>query len=170
MTLQDAPKYQAAVFFVSDVEKSKHFYNVILGQKITVDFGANVGFEGGLSIWEKNYALNTIFKDKASNLAIGGNNAEIYFEAQNLESLFESLVRQQVNVIHSIREHPWGQRAFRIQDPDNHIIEIGESMVDVVLRLHKEGFSVEDIAEKSMMPQESIENILLKKVRLWRLP
>jgi len=163
MTLQDAPKYQAAVFFVSDVEKSKHFYNVILGQKITVDFGANVGFEGGLSIWEKNYALKTIFKDKAANFAVGGNNAEIYFEASNLEALFESLVRQQVNVIHSIMEHPWGQRAFRIRDPDNHIVEISESMADVVLRLHEEGFSVEDIAEKSMMPQEFIERVIQGK-------
>ena len=163
MTPQDAPKYQAAVFFVSDVEKSKHFYNVILGQKITVDFGANVGFEGGLSIWEKNYALKTIFKDKAANFAVGANNAEIYFEASNLEALFESLVKQQVNVIHSIMEHPWGQRAFRIRDPDNHIIEIAEAMADVVLRLHKEGLTVEGIAEKSMMPQEFIENILQGK-------
>ncbi len=163
MALQNAPKYQAAVFFVSDVEKSKRFYNVVLGQKITVDFGANVGFEGGLSIWEKNYALNTIFKEKASQIAVGANNAEIYFEASNLEALFESLVKQQVNVIHPVMEHPWGQRGFRIYDPDNHIIEFGEPMTDVVLRLYNEGLNVEDIAEKSMMPQEFIKSVIQSK-------
>lgn len=163
MALQNAPKYQAAVFFVSDVEKSKRFYNVVLGQKITVDFGANVGFEGGLSIWEKNYALNTIFKEKAAQIAVGANNAEIYFEASNLEALFESLVKQQVNVIHPVMEHPWGQRGFRIYDPDNHIIEFGEPMTDVVLRLHNQGLNVEDIAEKSMMPQEFIKSFIQSK-------
>ncbi len=59
--LQNTPKYQAAVFFVSDIKKAKQFYGEILEQKIVADFGANVGFEVGLSIWEKNYALNTIF-------------------------------------------------------------------------------------------------------------
>ncbi len=163
MALQNAPKYQAAVFFVSDVAKSKRFYNEVLGQKITVDFGANVGFEGGLSIWEKNYALNTIFKEKAKQVAVGANNAEIYFEASNLEALFESLVKQQVNVIHPVIEHPWGQRGFRIYDPDNHIIEFGEPMTDVVLRLHNQGLNVEAIAEKSMMPPEFIKSVIQNK-------
>ncbi len=160
MALQNTPKYQSAVFFVSDVEKSKRFYNVVLGQKITVDFGANVGFEGGLSIWEKNYALHTIFKEKVKQVAVGTNTAEIYFEASNLEELFERLVKQQVNVIHPIMEHPWGQRGFRIYDLDNHIIEFGEPMADVVLRLHNEGLNVEAIAEKSMMPPEFIKSVI----------
>ena len=160
MTLHSAPKYQAAVFFVSDVEKSKHFYNSVLGQKITVDFGANVGFEGGLSIWEKNYALNTIFKEKAAQIAVGGNNAEIYFESSDLEELFERLVKHQVNFIHPIVEHPWGQRAFRVYDPDGHIIEFGEPMDSVVLRLHNEGFDLEAIAGKSLMPLEFIKKVL----------
>jgi catechol 2,3-dioxygenase-like lactoylglutathione lyase family enzyme len=163
MTLQKQPKYQAAVFFVSNVEKSKRFYNEALGQKVTVDFGANVGFEGGLSIWEKNYALDTIFKEKAKQVVVGANNAEIYFEASNLEALFESLVKQQVNIIHPIMEHPWGQRGFRIYDPDNHIIEFSETMADVVLRLHNKGLNVESIAEKSMMPQEFIKNVIQSK-------
>jgi catechol 2,3-dioxygenase-like lactoylglutathione lyase family enzyme len=157
-----APKYHSAVFFVSDVNRSKHFYNVVLGQKIVADFGANVGFEGGLGIWERNYALNTIYKENAKQVQVGGNNVEIYFESANLENLFENLVKQQVKVIHSIMEHPWGQRAFRIYDPDNHIIEIAESMTDVVLRLYNSGLSVEDIAKKSQMPVEFIKSVLQK--------
>ena len=61
---QLTPKYQAAVFFVSDINKSKQFYSEILEQKIVADFGKNVGFEGGLSIWDKICRKNH-FKDKA---------------------------------------------------------------------------------------------------------
>lgn len=154
------PKFQAAVFFVSNVEKSKYFYNTILGQKITVDFGANVGFEGGLSIWKKNYALKTIFKDKAAQIMVGANNVEIYFESSNLEELLENLVKHEIRVIHPIMEHPWGQRAFRIYDPDKHIIEFGEPMESVVLRLHNEGLDLNAIVGKSLMPLEFIKNVL----------
>jgi len=60
-----------SVFFVEDIQKSKHFYSEVLGQKIVADFGRNVGFEGGLSIWEKDYALNVIFEDKSKFIAVG---------------------------------------------------------------------------------------------------
>ena len=155
------PVYQSCVLFVKDVKKSKHFYNSILGQKIIMDFGRNVGFEGGLAIWEKAYALNVIWQEKAQNVNVGANNAEIYFETENLEKLYERLAVE-VQVIHSIQEHPWGQRAFRVYDPDNHILEFAESMERVVLRLNREGLSQEEIAEKSLMPLEFIRMTLEK--------
>ncbi len=157
---QKHPAYQAAVFFVSDIAKSKRFYNEVLGQKIVTDFGRNVNFEGGLSLWEKNYALNTVFGEKAKEKTVGANNAEIYFEYSNLYELFDKLIKNHVAVIHPIREHPWGQRAFRIYDPDNHIVEFAEPMSIVVLRLHNNGLSFEEIAEKSMMPPEFIRAVL----------
>ena len=54
------PVFHSVVMLVKDVEKSKHFYNVILGQEIIMDFGRNVGFKGGLAIWERDYALDLI--------------------------------------------------------------------------------------------------------------
>jgi predicted enzyme related to lactoylglutathione lyase len=159
---QVAPKFQAAVFFVSDINKSKQFYSEILEQKIVADFGKNVGFEGGLSIWEKNYALKTIFKDKSDDIKVGMNNSEIYFEYSNLDKLYEKVTKTNVKIIHPIIEHPWGQRAFRIYDPDNHIIEFGESMQDVIVRLYSSGLSIEEITKKSLMPIEFV-NMVLKK-------
>ena len=67
------------------------------------------------------------------------------------ENLYKQLVKEKTKVIHSIREHSWGQRAFRVYDPDDHIIEFAESMESVVLRLHMKGFSIGEIAKKSMM-------------------
>ena len=157
------PSYQAAVFFVSDVVTSKRFYSELLGQKIMADFGRNVTFEGGLSIWETNYALRTIFGDKAEALTVGGNNAELYFESSDIDELCIRLKANGVPVIHPIYEHPWGQRGFRVYDPDKHIVEFSEPMSAVVLRMHKNGLSVAEISEKSMMPPEFINAVLEAK-------
>jgi len=155
--------YHSCVLLVEDIERSKHFYNIILGQQIIMDFGRNVGFKGGLAIWERDYALNLIFQEKAKDTIVGANNFEVYFETENLYNLYKRLVKEKVKVIHSIREHPWGQRAFRVYDPDNHIIEFAESMESVVKRLSNEGLGIEEISKKSMMPIEFIK-IVLKKL------
>ena len=159
---KEIPVYRSCVLLVKDIEKSKHFYNIILGQKIVMDFGRNVGFQGGLAIWEKDYALNLIFQEKKSEIKVGTNNAEIYFETENLDDLYKNLTGK-VRFIHSIMEHSWGQRAFRVYDPDNHVIEFAESMESVVLRLYNQNLGVEEIAKKSMMPMEFIKLVLEKQ-------
>lgn len=158
---QKNPSYHSVVLLVKNIEKSKNFYNSVLGQEIVMDFGRNVGFKGGLSIWEREYALNLIFQEKKPDIKIGTNNAEIYFEYDDLDNLFRKL-KEKTKTIHSIREHPWAQRAFRIYDPDDHIIEFAESMKNVVLRLHKQGLTIEEISKKSMMPIDFIKNVIKK--------
>ena len=157
------PAFHSAVFFVADINKSKQFYSDLLGQKIIMDFGRNVGFEGGLAIWERNYAVNMIFGENANNIDVGKNNAEIYFEYLALDELFQRITEEKVRVIHPILEQPWGQRAFRIYDPDNHIIEFAEPMSNVVLRFRESGMKLEEIAKKSLMPIEFIKMVLQNK-------
>ena len=43
-------KFQGPVIFVRDIKVSRGFYEKLLGQKVEVDLGPVVGFEGGLSI------------------------------------------------------------------------------------------------------------------------
>jgi catechol 2,3-dioxygenase-like lactoylglutathione lyase family enzyme len=160
----DNPKFESAVFFVKDVEKSKKFYVNVLGQKILMDFGRNVGFEGGFAIWEADYALNTIFEEKANKLSVGGNNVEIYFEVVNLDGLLQKLKKEGIELIHPIREHQWGQRGFRFYDPDHHIIEVSEPMLNVVVRMYQNGMNINEIEKKSMMPKEFIE-MAIKNIR-----
>jgi catechol 2,3-dioxygenase-like lactoylglutathione lyase family enzyme len=155
---EKSPKFESAVFFVEDVKRSKEFYANTLGQKIIMDFGRNVGFEGGFAIWEKDYALNTIYSEEAKNVSVGGNNAEIYYESSDLDDLCKKLKSEEITFIHPIHEHPWGQRAFRIFDPDNHIIEFGEPMSIVVIRYFKQGMTIEEISKKTLMPIEMIKN------------
>jgi len=155
--------FHSLTLFVKDVEKSKNFYNTVLGQKIVMDFGRYVGFEGGLGIWEREYALNLIFQEETQGIKVGANNAEIYYESDNIDELFKRLLEENITVIHSIREQPWGQRVFRVYDPDNHIIEFAESMANVVLRLALKGFNLEEIAKKSEMSMEFIKMVLEKQ-------
>jgi predicted enzyme related to lactoylglutathione lyase len=86
------PAYHSCVILVEDITRSKHFYITLLGQKIVNDFGRNVVFEGGLSIWQRDYALNLIFQGKTDKTPVGGNNFEIYFESEDLDNLYDRLV------------------------------------------------------------------------------
>jgi uncharacterized glyoxalase superfamily protein PhnB len=89
------------------------------------------------------------------------NNFELYFETDELEKTIQQLNENKIELIHEIVEQPWGQRVTRFYDPDNHIIEVGESMDSVVLRYHATGMNMEDIKRKTSMPQKFIEKIVL---------
>jgi len=156
------PVFHSAVLLVEDVERSKRFYSVVLGQRIVFDFGRNVVFEGGLAIWDRDYALDLIFKEKRKG-QVGASNAEIYFETGALDELLDRLSKEKVEFIHSIREEPWGQRVFRVFDFDGHIIEFAESMESVVSRLEGQGFGFDEIARKSKMPLDFIKQVLEKE-------
>ena len=158
--VEETPVFHSCVLLVKDIDKSKQFYKTVLSQKIINDFGRNVVFERGLSIWERKYALNLIFHERAEEIDVGGNNFEIYFQTGDLNNLYNQLVNEKVEVIHSIMEHPWSQRGFRVRDPDGHIVEFAESMESVVRRLGEQGLSFEEISEKSMMSIEFIKTAL----------
>lgn len=159
-TANNTIKFEGAVFFVKDINLSKNFYENILDQKIIMDFGVNIGFEGGFAIWEAEYAIQNIFSQKAEKKPLGRKNTELYFESTNLDDIYQKLEKEGIEFIHSIREQPWGQKGFRFYDPDRHIIEIGEPMYIVVIRYHQEGMKLEEIAKKTLMPIEIIKKIL----------
>jgi hypothetical protein len=58
-----------------------------------------------------------------------------------------------------LREQPWGQRVFRVYDPDGHIVEIGEPMPVVIQRFLAQGMSAEEAAERTSMPLEIVQKI-----------
>ena len=57
----------------------------------------------------------------------GGNNFEIYFEEDDFDSFVDNLQNYDIEYIHPVKEHSWGQRVVRLYDPDKHIIEVGEN-------------------------------------------
>jgi catechol 2,3-dioxygenase-like lactoylglutathione lyase family enzyme len=159
MTLNEKPKYNGSVFFVNDVEKSKKFYTDILDQNIEMDFGRYVDFIGGFSIWDKSYAYKMMGLKEKDTLK-NKNDAELYFEIENLGSLFTKLKNKKIKFIHNVIEQPWAQRCFRIYDPDNHIIEFAEPMTRVIERLYNKGLTHNQIVKKSLMPVEFVLDVI----------
>ena len=112
--------------FVRDIEMSKTFYCEILGLRITQDHGNFVLFETGFAIHEATSLEETVWgKPSAVSAPYGRQNLLLYFEHDNLDTLFDNIA-DHVNLIHPIEAQPWGQRVFRLYDPDGHAVEIGE--------------------------------------------
>ncbi|HEX2393985.1 MAG TPA: VOC family protein [Bacteroidales bacterium] len=148
--------------FVKEIEISKNFYRNILGLEIDLDFGKNVVFKSSFAIWEiqKNHIIpSTLGVDNIITNSV--NRFELYFETDNIDVIYSELKNRKVSFLHEIHEEPWGQRTIRFFDPDNHLIEIGESLIVFVSRFHEQGKSVEEINKKTSVPVEEIRKILM---------
>lgn len=155
-----AVKFISSVLFVKDIPTSRHFYEDLLDQKVEMDFGVNVGYIGGLAIWQNAYATQTIFGAAQEDASpIGCKNLELYFETEDLDQMLTRVTQANVRFVHPVVEQPWGQRVFRIYDPDGHILEFGEPMPAVIQRLLAAGETVEAVAQRTGMPLEIVTQI-----------
>ena len=152
-------KYKMPLLVVSDIAISRKFYEDILNQKTTMDFGANITFEGGFSLQTKKSWVNFIHKTENEVLS-KPDNFELYFEEEQFDEFVERLKLFKITYLHNVVEYPWGQRVIRFYDPDMHIIEVGESMETVVKRFITQGLSVEETAERTQHPVEFVRGCL----------
>lgn len=155
--------FRMPVIFVKDVSISKNFYQKIFSLEIEYDFGENVQFKDSISIWERNRAGKIIFGSKPLKSMEEIKNIELYFESSNIDAFWNKIKDQDIELIHGLKEEPWGQRTIRIFDPDKFIIEIAEPPDQVVLRLAKKGLSEKEIANKSQLPLGAVRDILKEK-------
>jgi len=153
-------KYKMPVLLVKDISISKKFYQDIFSLETEHDFGANIVFKDTISLWQKNSAGNIIFNDESKIELIKNKNLELYFESDDIEKFHEELIQKSINLIHGLKEEPWGQRTIRFFDPDNFIIEIAEPVEGVVSRLFKSGLSHEEISKKTQLPLKIVKKIL----------
>ncbi len=155
-------KYVCALITVDNMAVSRRFYEELLGQTVEFDFGENVAFKG-FSLHLKPHFESLLGEPGKFPAQKRSNNMELYFETDEVLEFSEKLKQAGVEFIHEVKEQPWGQRVMRFYDPDSHIIEIGETMEGLVVRLHNNGLSLEEIAAKTYMPREFIENALAQK-------
>lgn len=137
-------KYICPLIVVSNIARSRNFYENFLGQEVKFDFGENVTFHGDFAIHLDSHFSNLI---DGKPIAKGSNSFELYFEEDNLDELVEKLHSSNVVLVHPLREQPWRQRVVRFYDPDRNIIEVGESLESLIKRLNVEGNSINRIAE-----------------------
>lgn len=152
-------KFTCPLIVVKDMGISRKFYEEVLGQKVILDFGANITFAGDFSLQTRETWAEFISK-REEDIKTEANNFELYFEEQDFDTFAASLRQTDVHYLHDVKEYPWGQRVIRIYDPDMHIIEIGESMAAVVKRFLARGLSVEETAQRTQHPIEFVRACL----------
>ena len=153
-------KNGSTALFVKDIEVSKQFYTDVLGLTIDLDFGKNVIFENGFAIWEiqENHVIPTqLGLDKISDTSV--NRFELYFETENMSRVFSLLKNSNVRFLHEIHQESWGQQTVRFFDPDNHLIEIGETMDQFVGRFYDQGLTYEEIFNRTGVPVEEVKRL-----------
>ena len=146
-------KMKNPMLVVTDIDKSVEFYKKVLGLNVIMDFGANKTLSGGLALqtlesWQEFIGTGDVL--------FGSNSSEIYFEEDNFDKFADKLKKYEVEYIHPIMEHSWGQRVVRIYDPDKHIIEIGENIKGVCKRFLDSGMTPEQIAERMDVPMKFV--------------
>ena len=155
--------YICPLIAVADIKKSRRFYEEVLGQEVEMDHGANVAFKGGFAIHDAAHYQGLLGETDPIDIRVKKNFLELYFESEDLERIQEKLNSINVKFLHRIQGQPWGQRVMRFYDPDGYIIEVGEPLEFVVKRFALQGFSREEISQKSSMPLEFVEMVLDQK-------
>lgn len=138
---------------VTDMDKTVAFYENVLGLQVVMDFGANKVLTGGLALQTLDTYREFIGTD---DISFGGNHFEIYFEEDEFDKFADNLRNCNVQYVHPVKEHAWGQRVVRFYDPDRHIIEVGENMKTICKRFIDSGMTPEQTAERMNVPIEYV--------------
>lgn len=152
-------KYSGTLIAVSDMEKSKEFYNHVLGLKVIGDFGANVMLEQGIFLQTLDTWKGFIRKEQ---VVLSNNAYELYFEESDMDVFLEHLAKFDISYIHEPMVHDWGQRVVRFYDVDHHIIEVAEEIAMVVKRFIDSGMTEEETALRMEVPLDYVQNCLKK--------
>ena len=89
------------------------------------------------------------------------NNCEIYFEFKDFDAFLKKLEsHQEINLLHAVREQPWGQRVIRFYDPDQHLIEVGESMKSLAEKYLAAGMTLEEAAARMDVQVSDVQKML----------
>ena len=142
-------KFKGSMLVVDDIDKAVNFYKNVLGLRVIMDFGANKTLTGGFSL-----QTAETYKDfiDGQSIRFFGNDFELYFEEDDFDSFIQRLKRFDIEFVHPVKEHAWGQRVVRFYDPDKHIVEVGENLKSVCRRFLESGMTPEQTAERMDVP------------------
>lgn len=153
-------RYHSVVLISSDVRASLAFYQKFFNLEIEMDIEGLVSFKDGISLWDEKIASDLMFQGSKPSPFQDKPRQEIYFETDDIDGFYSKLQKESVRCMHTIQLTPWNQKTVRFFDPDGHLIEVGESMEEVIRRFDREGKNPEEIAELTMMPADIISAVL----------
>lgn len=110
---------------VHDMELSKKFYRELFGLDVLTDFGENVILTEGLVLQEQKSWEKLLGK----SMTAGGNDAELYFEENDLDIFLEKVKSwpYPLEYVSPCAEQEGGRRVVRLYDPDRHVLEVRET-------------------------------------------
>ena len=147
-------KLKNPMLVVNDIDQSVDFYKKVFGFHVIMDFGANKTLTGGLALQTAETYKEFI---GTKEISFGGNDFEIYFEEDDFDKFADRLKECDVEYVHPVKEHSWGQRVVRFYDPDRHIIEVGENMKVVCRRFLESGMTSEQAAGRMNVPVKFVK-------------
>ncbi|APF26355.1 glyoxalase-like domain protein [Clostridium sporogenes] len=151
-------KYLCTVISVRDIKSSRKFYEDLFGLEVYQDYGINIAFTCGLALQQEFHWLVNLPKEEILKKS---NNIELCFEEENFDDFLNKLDEYpDIQRLGDVIEHSWGQRVVRFYDLDEHIIEVGESMKDVINGLISSGLSMEEISKKMDVSLGDLEKLL----------
>ena len=150
-------KFKNPLLVVSDMDISVKFYKEVLGLRKIMDLGENVTLTGGVCLQTKETWTKFIENE---SLSFGGKTSEIYFEEDDFDGFENKLKNLDINYVHPVKEHSWGQRVVRFYDPDCHIIEVGENIKTVCKRFLESGMTPEQTAERMGIPLKFVKGCI----------
>ena len=105
----------SVTLYVSNLERSKEFYEKALGLNKKYEYSSYVGFEcGGVEI-------GLIPREKVD---IGEDAASIQFLVENVDEAYRTLKGRGVSFVKEPHNEAWGGRQATFQDPDGNTLEI----------------------------------------------
>lgn len=158
-------KFVGPLISVEDLEESKKFYTGLMDEVLRLDLGAYQQFASGLTLQSKESMTEILHLTEQ----FGKNNQDntiLYFETERFDHFLRKLdLWGEINYIHPVKEYEWGQRSVSFYDPDEHPIDVSESMEAVFRRLHSDGMSIEQISAKTEHPMSFvIDSIITQAV------
>jgi len=104
-------------FYVSDLEKSKRFYQETLRLEKKYEYSSYVGFEcGGIEI-------GLIPKLKGGE-HVSPKSPSVEFIVDDVEKFYNELKRSGVRFVEELHDEPWGGREATFTDPDGNVLGI----------------------------------------------
>lgn len=148
--------YMSCLLAVRDIKRSISFYRTVLGLDVIADLGANVTLTGGIALQTLDSWRSFIHTD---TVIFSHNAGELYFEETDIDAFVRTLAdHPEIQYVHPLIEHAWGQRVIRFYDPDGHIIEVGEALSVVMHRFQSSGLSVKQIAARMDIPLDAVRS------------
>ncbi|MBN2342401.1 MAG: hypothetical protein JXX29_19960 [Deltaproteobacteria bacterium] len=149
--------FHSSVIIAKKFSTTVSFYRDVLRQTVSDDFGACVVFSCGLSVWQP--AQEHAVARHIGQGSGGAARVELCFETDGFDEVATALRDCGVSFLHDVQTESWGQFTVRFFDPEQNIVEVGESIPCFVRRLVREGNSMEQVSQRTSVSLERVKEI-----------